>query len=273
GFDARKYFYKVLDVWDWGWSDEWGSVPPWEVNEAALETLKEFPDKRLIIHYMQPHAPYAPIAYAFRDHKIIDSFALAELKRSIIAGYYKTHRNDIRENLYERSSKLLYTLTRPLAQLLPKWIPRQSLLWRLRKVFNIPPRTPEELFYRHFGIREIQLMYELNLRYALKYVNKIVRNFLNLDKSLRIVVTADHGELLGERGEVGHYVGHNLPKKYELKLREVPWFEVLEPIQNVTKWYGENPYALKFAKYFEIAERDLRTKKALKTRIQRVGRN
>jgi len=27
GFDAKQHLYKVVDVWDWGWSEEWGSVP------------------------------------------------------------------------------------------------------------------------------------------------------------------------------------------------------------------------------------------------------
>jgi len=222
---------------------------------------------------MQPHAPYAPIAFVFKDYRIRDPFALVGLREPVTTGDFKAYRNNARESLYKETSRLLSTLARSMTQLLPKWIPRQSLLWKLRKMLNIPPKSPEEIFYRRFSIREIQLMYELNLRYVLKYVNELVRDILKLNGNLKIIITSDYGELLGERGEIGHVVGHNLPKRYELKLREVPWFEVLEPIQNVTKWYGENPYALKFAKYFEIAERDLRTKKALKTRIQRVGRN
>jgi len=36
-----------------------GSVPdPETVTEAALEAIVTYPSKRLIIHYMQPHAPY-----------------------------------------------------------------------------------------------------------------------------------------------------------------------------------------------------------------------
>jgi len=36
-----------------------GSVPgPEEVTEVALDAIATYPSKRLIIHYMQPHAPY-----------------------------------------------------------------------------------------------------------------------------------------------------------------------------------------------------------------------
>jgi len=262
GFEAKKHFYKVLDVWYWGWSEEWGSVPPWEVNDAVLEVFREFPGKRVIIHYMQPHAPYAPTAYLFKNYKIEDPFTLVRLREPFTKDTFRR----------QKALRLLSTMQKSISHLLPKWIPRQSLLWKLRKVLNIPPKSPEELFYRSFSVREIQLMYELNLRYVLKYVNELVKDLLKLDENLKIVITSDHGELLGERGEIGHVVGHNLPKRYELKLREVPWFEVLEPVENVTKWYGDDPHALKFAKYFEIAERELRAKKTLKIRIRKVRR-
>ena len=58
GFDAKKHFYKVIDVWDFGWDWRIGTVPPREINRAALRCYLKYPGKRFIIHYMQPHAPY-----------------------------------------------------------------------------------------------------------------------------------------------------------------------------------------------------------------------
>jgi len=115
-------------------------------------------------------------------------------------------------------------------------------------------------------------MYELNLKYVLRHVNELMRNILNLNKNLKIAITSGHGELLGERSEIGHDIGHNLPKRYQLRLHKVPWFEVLEPVQNVIKRYGENSHALKFARYFEIAESESRAKKVLKARVRKVRR-
>ena len=112
-------------------------------------------------------------------------------------------------------------------------------------------------------------MYELNLRHVLRYVNELVRNILNFNKNFKIIVTADHGELLGERCEIGHVVGHNLPEKYELKLREVPWFEVSD-IQKLTQWHGRNTLAMKFAKYFEMAEKRLKTRKILMRKVWKI---
>jgi hypothetical protein len=44
----------VLDKWD----PKMGTVPPGCVTEAAIEAQEKYPDKRLIIHYMQPHTPH-----------------------------------------------------------------------------------------------------------------------------------------------------------------------------------------------------------------------
>jgi len=51
-------FYLVKEVWDYGWDNSLKTVPPEQVTNAALETLKSFPEKRMIVHYMQPHHPY-----------------------------------------------------------------------------------------------------------------------------------------------------------------------------------------------------------------------
>jgi len=48
-------FYKVKEVWDYGWDENLKTVPPEEVTKAALDALKSFPDKRMVIHYNQPH--------------------------------------------------------------------------------------------------------------------------------------------------------------------------------------------------------------------------
>jgi len=54
GYFGRQHFSEVVDVWNFGWSDELQTVHPHSVNEAAKKLL----DRDLIIHYIQPHAPY-----------------------------------------------------------------------------------------------------------------------------------------------------------------------------------------------------------------------
>jgi hypothetical protein len=50
-------FFKIINLID-KWDDQTGTVLPGVVTRKALEVAVEYPDKRLIIHYMQPHAPY-----------------------------------------------------------------------------------------------------------------------------------------------------------------------------------------------------------------------
>jgi len=61
--------------------------------------------------------------------------------------------------------------------------------------------------------------YRGNLRLVLKYVSKLITE---LPESKRIVITSDHGELLGEYGSFLHYSFLTVPE-----LREVPYLRVL----------------------------------------------
>jgi len=54
----RTPFYKIVEVWKDSWSEELRTVPPSAVNEATLDSLNLYPQKRLLIHYMQPHHPF-----------------------------------------------------------------------------------------------------------------------------------------------------------------------------------------------------------------------
>ncbi|WP_423998594.1 PglZ domain-containing protein [Haloarcula salina] len=55
-----------------------------------------------------------------------------------------------------------------------------------------------------------------NLRYVLDSVELLLENM----EAEKVVITADHGELFGEVGLVGHFAGFPHPK-----LRKVPWVE------------------------------------------------
>jgi len=68
GYTTRDHFKKIIDVWNFGWDEELGTTPPWNMNKAVLKELfYETPFDflfgkptigRLIIHYMQPHQPF-----------------------------------------------------------------------------------------------------------------------------------------------------------------------------------------------------------------------
>lgn len=57
-FRARKKFFELVNVWNFGWDDKLGTVHPKEVNKAALRYFEKFPEKRMIIHFLQLHSPF-----------------------------------------------------------------------------------------------------------------------------------------------------------------------------------------------------------------------
>lgn len=51
-------FHDIVPVWRNGWDSDLKTVPPDVMVEATLEAYERYPEKRLISHFMQPHAPY-----------------------------------------------------------------------------------------------------------------------------------------------------------------------------------------------------------------------
>lgn len=52
-------FHDVVDIWnDGGWSEEEETVLPAAVTEAAMTVADRYPNKRLFVHYLQPHYPF-----------------------------------------------------------------------------------------------------------------------------------------------------------------------------------------------------------------------
>lgn len=50
--------YDIVDVWDEGWDEELQTVLPETVRDAAISAQERYPDKRLVVHFMQPHYPF-----------------------------------------------------------------------------------------------------------------------------------------------------------------------------------------------------------------------
>lgn len=50
------------EVWEYAWSEECGNVPPENLTDRAISVGREHDFDRMIVHYMQPHAPYPRFA-------------------------------------------------------------------------------------------------------------------------------------------------------------------------------------------------------------------
>jgi len=54
----RDTFYKTIHLWIEDWDEKKGTVPPDRVTKKAIELYESYPNKRLIVHFMQPHEPF-----------------------------------------------------------------------------------------------------------------------------------------------------------------------------------------------------------------------
>jgi hypothetical protein len=57
-FRGVDHFYAVDHVWKYAWDEELDTLPAPEMTKAALKAKEKYPDKKLIIHYIQPHGPW-----------------------------------------------------------------------------------------------------------------------------------------------------------------------------------------------------------------------
>ncbi|MBE9593843.1 MAG: hypothetical protein IMF19_10245 [Proteobacteria bacterium] len=55
---VKNSFHKVIPVWKYDWDEHLNTVTPQTMLRYALEAEQRFPDKRLIIWFMQPHRPF-----------------------------------------------------------------------------------------------------------------------------------------------------------------------------------------------------------------------
>jgi hypothetical protein len=54
--DAR--FHEVVRLWQTDWDDDLDTVRPETATDRALAVHERFPNKRVIVHYVQPHYPF-----------------------------------------------------------------------------------------------------------------------------------------------------------------------------------------------------------------------
>jgi len=195
GFNGREHFYKISDAWEHGWDEEYGTVPPWYIYRNAILNAMAYPNKKIVIHFFQPHAPYLSIK--------------PKQPRP------RTH---TKENTKEYIQiKKTNTLLRKLSSIYHRMFGTENL-WRLTGLLGMETNSNMEQTWRRIGRQGIQQAYEKNLCTALFFVEKLTRRL----PSGKIIVTADHGELLGEK----KYWGHGPPKPYLPELTDVPWLEV-----------------------------------------------
>ena len=208
-FNSKNHFYKVIDVWDWGWNENLGTVHPKTVNEVVQSFKDDYPDKRFIIHYLQPHEPYLGNSNSL-------GFSKPRPRSWALLPVFRTFGIDV-TRLDSRLLKILNCITKTIEPRLNG----QNLLRKFRKLLNLEDGSPIDAMQRKVGNEGLRRAYAENLRFVLDYVARLVEKISGV-----IVVTSDHGERLGEGNNYSHYSG-----VYDPLLMQVPWFKVEKAVK------------------------------------------
>lgn len=148
--------FQILDeVWQYGWDDDLGTIPPDPITDRAISTWRNESPDQMIVHYMQPHHP----------------FVGSEIQTSLSP-----------EGFGEMGRESVWNLLR-------RGEVSKEAVWR---------------------------DYVKNLEYVLDDVSRLLNN-IDAD---RVVLTADHGNAMGELGLYGHY--RDVPLG---AMKRVPWCE------------------------------------------------
>lgn len=147
--------HDIVHVWrEEGWDDEFKTVQPETVYGAAVEAAETYPEKRLVVHFLQPHYPF------------IGPTGRANFDADTLAFWHAFHRNEVEVS--------------------------DDLLWQA---------------------------YRENLELVLPAVRRLMGTLEG-----RTVVSADHGQMLGDRAfpvpmrEYGHPT-----EVHSEELTKVPW--------------------------------------------------
>jgi len=193
GFNPDEKFFKVINLLgDNYWNEELDTVLPSTVSKQTRMARAKYPRKRIVSHFIQPHAPYLDIG---------------SLSGRLKKGYREdgnedpSFTNTVRSMLGSIGVALLGKLE----------------FRKIRRRLGLAVEDDVELAEKMYGDEKLREFYENNIKEVLKEVSKLVGRLP--DKN--IVVTTDHGELLGEEGYYSHFV-----KAEHRLLRTVPWLEV-----------------------------------------------
>ena len=162
----------VLDKWD----SETQTVLPADVKKEAISAEKNNPNKRLIIHFLQPHAPFI---------------------------------GDTAKEIRNKTGKTIGGLNPG------------------REYTNVESQNINTTSYRdmleldYVSEDEIVTAYRESLAEVLSHVGELI-----IELEGKTVITADHGELLGEKPNLFSPIHWEHPSGYRSEeLCKVPWIE------------------------------------------------
>lgn len=190
-----RHITNIIDLWEEDWDKELGTVRPEDVNKRVLGELDNLADRKTVIHYMQPHAPFLGRG------------------KSRINRYLQSNFSQLKEN-GASEGKISDKVTDTLPDIIGK-LEETETAQKIGFLSSLGPSSLLEVV-RNDTKQTLRRYHEENLREAMECVCELVEE-LEGD----VVVTSDHGEAFGEEGVWGHHIETPIPS-----LVEVPWLEV-----------------------------------------------
>lgn len=65
-------FHDTIHVWRSEWNDQYDTVMPKKTREAAQHAAEAYPEKRLLVHFIQPHYPFIGVKGQSLEHAGIE---------------------------------------------------------------------------------------------------------------------------------------------------------------------------------------------------------
>jgi hypothetical protein len=192
---VRKHFYKYIPIWRFAWDEHLVTVSPWRTAYYALKTYLATPkDKKIIVHFLQPHGPFIGKKYGH-----ISKYFNKEVNE-FIKRHVTTHIERRKDNII---LSVINFYIKPIIK---------------EGILNGFPQLG-----RLYSIEDLIKAYIENLLITFPYVKILLESF-----SGRIVVTSDHGEAFGEYISkivpirvVGHF-----SRIHSDVLVKIPWYTV-----------------------------------------------
>jgi len=192
-WDPSKAFRQIEDVWATDWNEEQNTVLPEDLTNRVIEELD---NQKTIIHYIQPHRPYISCP---QEEKVWN------LQERIV---------EDQETEEASTKRKMIEMTRPYWSKFFWKLPYRTR-WKIKDLIGL--ENPHwGALVQDIGEEKVREHYQQDLRMTLKEVARLIEELEG-----KVVVTADHGEALGEHNDWGHQIGSDNPKQYT-----VPWLEV-----------------------------------------------
>jgi len=78
----KNRFFMIDPIWNYGWDKDVNTVLPNKVCEKGLKLIEQYRDKKIIMHFMQPHEPF--INYNFKGASGFSNLRKSILKDDVI---------------------------------------------------------------------------------------------------------------------------------------------------------------------------------------------